>query len=199
VCDAVEGRFLGEGDVAALAAAVEQAERDGIDAVFLTDGALGDAIVLAAALSAGLTSDPAGSASGLLVGVRISLGSQPHRHPTVLAREMTTLDLVSGSRSILAFTEPFSDATAEAITLCKEMWSAGIASSEGPHYPAAGAINRPLPARPGGPPIALDLTTGPVPPPALMALCDLVLVPADSPAPPEPLPPGLDVCRIHRA
>jgi alkanesulfonate monooxygenase SsuD/methylene tetrahydromethanopterin reductase-like flavin-dependent oxidoreductase (luciferase family) len=191
MCDAVEGRFLGEDDVAGLVAAVEQAGRDGVDAVFLTDGVLGDAIVLAAGL--------ARSAGDTLVGVRIGLGSAPHRHPTVLAREMTTLDLVSGGRSILAFMAPFSEATAEAITLCKAMWRDGIASSDGPHYPAVGAINRPLPSRPGGPPIALDLTAGPVPPPALLALCDLVLVPADGAAPPEPLPPGLDVCQIHRA
>jgi alkanesulfonate monooxygenase SsuD/methylene tetrahydromethanopterin reductase-like flavin-dependent oxidoreductase (luciferase family) len=186
----VEGRFLGDGDVAGLVAAVEQARRDGVDAVFLADGLLGDAIVLAAGLTR--------SAGDTLVGVRISLGSEPHRHPTVLAREMTTLDLVSGGRSILAFRGPFSEATAEAITLCRAMWSAGIASSDGPHYPAAGAINRPLPARPGGPPIALDLTSGPVPPAGVLSLCDLVLVP-DGWAPPERLPPGLDMCQIQRA
>ena len=36
----------------------------------------------------------------------------------------------------------------------------GVAVGEGPHYPVAGAINRPLPQRAGGPPIALDLTDG---------------------------------------
>jgi alkanesulfonate monooxygenase SsuD/methylene tetrahydromethanopterin reductase-like flavin-dependent oxidoreductase (luciferase family) len=191
VCDAVEGRFLDQLDIAALRAAVTRAEPDGIDAVFLTDSAMGDAIVVAAGVAAGL-------APGVLLGVRISLGDQPHRHPTVLAREMTTLDHVSAGRSALAFAAPFSDATAEAITLCREMWRTGTASSEGPHYPAAGAINRPLPARPGGPPIALDLTAGQTPDASLLHRCDLVLVPIGA-VPPPGLPAGVDVCRMQGA
>jgi alkanesulfonate monooxygenase SsuD/methylene tetrahydromethanopterin reductase-like flavin-dependent oxidoreductase (luciferase family) len=184
----VGGRFLDERSVGALRAATESADRDGIEAVFVTDGALGDAIALAAGL--------AGSTTGIVVGVRIGLGGEPHRHPTVLAREMTTLDHVSGGRTLLAFRGPFNEATSEAITLCKEMWSEGIAASEGPHYPAAGAINRPLPLRPGGPPIALDLTDGSVAAPALLAQCDLVLVAAGA-VPPVSLPPDLDVCQIQ--
>jgi alkanesulfonate monooxygenase SsuD/methylene tetrahydromethanopterin reductase-like flavin-dependent oxidoreductase (luciferase family) len=191
VCDAVEGRFLDQLDIAALRAAVARADTDGIDAVFLADSAVGDAIVLAAGVAAGL-------ASGILLGVRISLGDQPHRHPTVLAREMTTLDHVSAGRSVLAFAAPFSDATAEAITLCREMWRTGTATSDGPHYPAAGAINRPLPARLGGPPIALDLTAGSPPDATLLRLCDLLLVPAGA-APPPGLPAGVDVCWMQGA
>jgi alkanesulfonate monooxygenase SsuD/methylene tetrahydromethanopterin reductase-like flavin-dependent oxidoreductase (luciferase family) len=188
VCDAVEGRFLDQLEVAALRAAVTRAGSDGIDAVFLTDSAVGDAIVLAAGVATA-------AAPGVLLGVRISLGDQPHRHPTVLAREMTTLDQVCAGRSVLAFAPPFSDATGEAITLCREMWRTGIATSEGPHYPVAGAINRPLPARPGGPPIALDLSAGPPPEATLLRRCDLILVPAGA-APPPALPPGVDVCRM---
>jgi hypothetical protein len=66
----------------------------------------------------------------------------------------------------------------------------------------AGAINRPLPERMGGPPIALDLTdsavTTPGPATGLLALCDLVLVPAGA-APPFALPPGIDLCEIQGA
>ena len=43
---------------------------------------------------------------GILLGVRVDLGTQPHRHPTILAREMTTFDRVSGGRAMLAFTPP---------------------------------------------------------------------------------------------
>jgi alkanesulfonate monooxygenase SsuD/methylene tetrahydromethanopterin reductase-like flavin-dependent oxidoreductase (luciferase family) len=199
VCDAVEGRFLDQLDIAALRAAVVRAETDGIDAVFFTNSAMGDAIVLAAAMAAGMAAGvAAGLAPGILLGVRISLGDHPHRHPTVLAREMTTLDHVTAGRSVLAFAAPFSDATAEAITLCREMWRTGIATSEGPHYPVAGAINRPLPARPGGPPIALDLTAGAPPDATLVRRCDLVLVPAGA-SPPPGLPAGIDVCRMQGA
>jgi alkanesulfonate monooxygenase SsuD/methylene tetrahydromethanopterin reductase-like flavin-dependent oxidoreductase (luciferase family) len=201
VCDAVEGRFLSEVDVPGLVAAARRAQADGVDVVFLTDDALGDAIVLAAGLA------PSTDA-GLLLGVRTGLGDRPHRHPTVLAREMTTLDHVSEGRSTLAFRGPFAgllaEATGEAITLCREMWRTGTATSAGPYYPAAGAINRPLPARPGGPPIALDLTEtetetdGAGPPPELLALVDLVLVPHGA-APPAELPAGVDVCLIRSA
>ena len=113
---------------------------------------------------------------------------------------MTTFDLVCGGRAVLAFTGPFTEATAEAATLCREMWTNGVAVGTGPHYPVAGAINRPLPEREGGPLIALDLTDGPVPGPAptLLALCDLVLVPPGA-APPGALPPGVDVCEIQDA
>jgi alkanesulfonate monooxygenase SsuD/methylene tetrahydromethanopterin reductase-like flavin-dependent oxidoreductase (luciferase family) len=194
VCDAVEGMFLSEPDTAALRARAEQARRDGVDTVFLTDGPLGDAIVLATAVGTWVPD--------VLLGVRVDLAQQSHRHPTILAREMTTFDLVCEGRALLAFTAPFTDATAEAIALCRDMWVKGIGVGLGPHYPAAGAVNRPLPSRPGGPPIALDLTDGtaaaPAPAAGLIAQCDLVLVPAGA-APPRSLPPGVEVCEIRDA
>jgi alkanesulfonate monooxygenase SsuD/methylene tetrahydromethanopterin reductase-like flavin-dependent oxidoreductase (luciferase family) len=196
VCDAVEGLFLGGGDIGALRAAAERASRDGFDLLFLRDGPLGDAIVLASAVGSWVP--------GILLGVRVDLGTGPHRHPTVLAREMTTFDRVCGGRAILAFGGPFTEATAEAVILCREMWTSGVAVGAGPHYPVAGAINRPLPERVGGLPIALDLTDGsaagpgPGPGPGLLALCDLVLVPAGV-APPVTLPPGAGVCEILEA
>jgi alkanesulfonate monooxygenase SsuD/methylene tetrahydromethanopterin reductase-like flavin-dependent oxidoreductase (luciferase family) len=124
---------------------------------------------------------------------------------------MTTLDQVTGGRAVLAFGGPFTAANAaavsEAIILCRDMWTKGVGVSEGPLYPVVGAINRPLPKRPGGPPIALDLTAGSVPPDeALLRLCDLVLVRAGAGAgalagadatPPDALPPGVEVCWIR--
>jgi alkanesulfonate monooxygenase SsuD/methylene tetrahydromethanopterin reductase-like flavin-dependent oxidoreductase (luciferase family) len=194
VCDAVEGLFLSGPDVGALRAAAERAGRDGIDVLFLRDGPLGDAIVLASAVASWVP--------GILLGVRIDLGTGPHRHPTLLAREMTTFDRLSGGRAVLAFTGPFTEATVEAATLCREMWTYGVAAGAGPHYPVAGAINRPLPERVGGPPIALDLTDGAVTAPGLvtglLALCDLVLVAAGE-VPSFTLPPGVDVCEILEA
>jgi alkanesulfonate monooxygenase SsuD/methylene tetrahydromethanopterin reductase-like flavin-dependent oxidoreductase (luciferase family) len=190
VCDAVDALFLSEPDTAALRAAAELAHRDGVDALFLSDGPLGDAIVLATALGTWV--------AGILLGVRVDLTTRPHRHPTILAREMTTFDRVSGGRALLAFVAPFTEATAEAVALCRDMWTTGIGVGAGPHYPAAGAVNRPLPLRPGGPPIALDLTDGAVPSPSLLSVCDLVLVPSGA-APLTSLPPGVDVCEIQDA
>ena len=192
MCDAVRGLFLAERETRTLRATAERAGRDGAGVLFLRDGPLGDAIVLATAVGSWVP--------GVLLGVRIDLGSAPHRHPTVLAREMTTFDRVSGGRAVLAFAGPFTEATAEAATLCRAMWTDGVAVGTGPHYPVAGAINRPLPERPGGPLLALDLTDGegaPPPPAALLALCDLVLVPAA--ASPAAAPAGVDLCEIQGA
>jgi len=188
ICDVVEGLFLDDLEIGALQASAGRARRHGVDAVFLADGPLGDAVVLAAGLAARIPE--------LLFGVCYSLGPQPHRHPTILAREMTTLDHVTGGRVLLAFAGPFTDATYEAIILCREMWSMGIGVSEGPHFPAVGAINRPLPERRGGPPLALDLTGGSEPDLAHLEACDLVLVPARG-VPPDALPPGVQVCQIQ--
>ena len=151
----MEGLFLSDLDVDALQAGALRARDDGVGVVFLTDGPLGDAIVLAAGLAARWTAEPGGSTRpagvpDLFFGVRQQLGPVPHRHPTVLAREMTTLDHVTGGQAMLAFMGPFtpsvSAATAEAVTLCRDMWRKGIGVSGGPQYPAAGAVNRPLAA-----------------------------------------------------
>jgi hypothetical protein len=155
----------------------------------LTTGPLGDAITLAAGVSA--------TTPSILLGIRTNLGAEPHRHPTVLARDMTSLDLVTNGRALLAFTPPFSQAVVEAIDLCRAMWQEGVAASEGPHYPVAGAINRPRPLQEGGPRIALDLTDGAPVDPALMEAADLLLVPADASTPPPGRPPGVDLCRIR--
>jgi alkanesulfonate monooxygenase SsuD/methylene tetrahydromethanopterin reductase-like flavin-dependent oxidoreductase (luciferase family) len=192
VCDAVDGLFLNELDTGALRAGAERAGREGINALFLQDGPLGDAIVLATAVASWVPD--------ILLGVRIDLGTKPHRHPTVLARELTTFDRLSGGRAVLAFTGPFTPATGEAIALCRAMWTEGVAVGAGPHYPASGAINRPLPERTGGPLVALDLTDGAVaaPTPDLLALCELVLVPAGAVLP-LTLPSGVDVCEVQNA
>jgi alkanesulfonate monooxygenase SsuD/methylene tetrahydromethanopterin reductase-like flavin-dependent oxidoreductase (luciferase family) len=188
VCDTVEGLFLNAPDLSALYAGAEHARVTGVDALFLADGPLGDAITLAAGLAA--------TTPDILFGVRTALGAQPHRHPTILARDMTTLDLVTGGRALLAFMSPFSAAVGEAISLCRDMWNGGIGVSDGPHFPVVGAINRPLPMRLGGPPIALDLTDGAVGEDALLAACDLVLWPAGAAAPGW-LPTGVAVCRVR--
>jgi alkanesulfonate monooxygenase SsuD/methylene tetrahydromethanopterin reductase-like flavin-dependent oxidoreductase (luciferase family) len=192
----VDARFLQESTVADLGAAVRRAAADGVSAVFLTSGPLGDAITLAAGLCA--------AAPTLLFGIRTNLSTEPHRHPTVLAREMTAFDLVSGGRSLLAFTPPFSDAdaVAEAMALCRAMWRDGVAASEGPVYPVAGAVNRPKPRQDGGPPLALDLTDGMPTDRQLMELADLLLLPpsAAATATPDPaLPRGVEVCTVHGA
>ncbi len=180
VCDAVEGRFLQAPDVRALRQAAVRAEEEGADAVFLADGPLGDAVVLLAALST--------ATARILLGVMVGPTTNPQRHPTMLARELTTLDHLSGGRTVLGFSAPFTDEVAEAIIVCRDMWRDGNAMSAGPHFPVPGAVNLPQPAGPRSPLIALDLTDGASLPPDLIQVVDLVLWPTSD----------VGVCRIQR-
>jgi alkanesulfonate monooxygenase SsuD/methylene tetrahydromethanopterin reductase-like flavin-dependent oxidoreductase (luciferase family) len=176
----VEGRFLQADDVAGLHAAARQAGADGAVALFVSEGPLGDPFVLAAALSV--------SVPRLLLGVRVV--APPHgRHPTLLARETTSLDLVCDGRSVLCFKPPFDDDLPEAIALCTSMWREGTATSEGPAFPVSGAVNRPGPASAESPLVALDLTDpGHPEPPGVHGVTDLLLLPTDDPS----------ICRLER-
>lgn len=168
MCDAVEGRFLNQPDLAALREAAVRAEDDGALAVILSDQSeLGDAVTLASALAT--------ATHEVLLGVEVDLAQHAHRHPTVLARELTTLDLLNHGRTLLIFAGPFTPATVEAATLCRDMWRNGVAASEGPTYPVAGAINRPGPFTATTPRIALDATGGHTPTPDLLDLADFLL------------------------
>jgi alkanesulfonate monooxygenase SsuD/methylene tetrahydromethanopterin reductase-like flavin-dependent oxidoreductase (luciferase family) len=176
---AVEGRFLQADDVTGLGAEAARAEAEGAGALFVSEGPLGDPFVLAAALSQ--------TVRDALLGVRIRL-SPTSRHPALVAREMTTLDHVSGGRSVLCFGPPFGDDTVEAIALCRAMWQDGTATSDGPGYPVSGAVNLPLPTSPGRPLVALDLTDDAIVPPSWAGVADLRLVPAAA----------AGVCRVER-
>jgi alkanesulfonate monooxygenase SsuD/methylene tetrahydromethanopterin reductase-like flavin-dependent oxidoreductase (luciferase family) len=175
----VEGRFLQADDVAGLRAQAVSAREARAAAVFLGDGPLGDPIVLAAGLS--------DSVPDVLLGVRLAL-APGGRHPAMLARELTSLDLVCGARSVLCFMPPFDDRLAEAVALCRDMWRDGEAVSGGPCFPVECAVNRPRPAGAGSPRVALDLTGGGEVPALLGGTVDLLLRPTDA----------AGVCRMER-
>jgi len=151
-CLPVDGgplRFLQANDLASLRAEALRAKEEGVEAVMVGQGPLGDPFVLLA----GLNDD----VLGLTLAARVVLG-EDGRHPTLLAREATSLDLVDGGRTLLCFGPPFGKGLDEAIGICRAMWREGTATSEGPEYPVADALNRPAPAGEGSPLIALDLT-----------------------------------------
>jgi alkanesulfonate monooxygenase SsuD/methylene tetrahydromethanopterin reductase-like flavin-dependent oxidoreductase (luciferase family) len=150
----VDGRFLGADDVPGLRADARRAQEEGTGAVLLGRGPLGDPFVLLAGLSEAVR--------GLWLGAHVTLsegteGEAEERHPALLAREATSLDLVCGGRTFLCFGPPFGPGLGEAIALCRAMWREGTATSEGPAYPAPGAVNRPQPAGDASPLIAVDL------------------------------------------
>jgi alkanesulfonate monooxygenase SsuD/methylene tetrahydromethanopterin reductase-like flavin-dependent oxidoreductase (luciferase family) len=142
-------RFLQAETIAALRAEALRAKEEGIGAVLVGSGPLGDPFVLLAGLSDALP--------GVTLAARVVLG-EDGRQPTLLAREATSLDLVDGSRTVLCFGPPFGAGLDEAIGICRAMWRDGTATNEGPVYPVGDAVNRPTPALEGSPLIALDLT-----------------------------------------
>jgi alkanesulfonate monooxygenase SsuD/methylene tetrahydromethanopterin reductase-like flavin-dependent oxidoreductase (luciferase family) len=181
-CLAVEGWFLPGDDVVGMRERAVAAEDEGVGALIVREGPAGDPLVLVGAL--------ASTVSQGLLGVCVGLDGTERRHPTVLARDMTSLDLLCKGRSLLCFAPPFGPAHLEAIALCRQMWEAGTAASEGPIYPVPGAVNRPRPAAEHSPRLALDLTTaGGAVPRGLTEAVDYLLRPG----------PGPDVCLLeHR-
>jgi alkanesulfonate monooxygenase SsuD/methylene tetrahydromethanopterin reductase-like flavin-dependent oxidoreductase (luciferase family) len=184
---AVDGWFLPGDDADGMRAAAAAAESAGAGAVIVREGPAGDPLVLVGALAT--------TVSEALLGVCVGLDQEAageRRHPTVLARDMTTLDLLSNGRSLLCFAPPFGPAHLEAVALCRAMWRLGLAESAGPIYPVPGAINRPQPAGGSSPRLALDLTTGETDvPPDLIGAVDYLLRPGG------PGRPG-SACRMER-
>jgi hypothetical protein len=179
VCVAVEGHFLQGDTVRELREQAFNAMAAGAAGVFVSQGAIGDPVVVAAGLS---TSVP-----DALLGVRIEL-ARDGRHPAMLARDLTSLDLVSDGRSVLCFEPPFTEELAEAIALCRALWREGVVASEGPRFPAHAPVTRARPLHEAGPLVALDLTSGDSVPPSFRGLADLLLHPT-----PDPL-----VCKMER-
>jgi alkanesulfonate monooxygenase SsuD/methylene tetrahydromethanopterin reductase-like flavin-dependent oxidoreductase (luciferase family) len=176
----VEGRFLQAADMAGLCQQATEAAAQGAAAVFLRHGPQGDPIVLAAGLGPVV--------ADVLLGARIALGPE-ERHPAMLARDLTSLDLACGGRSVLCFAPPFTEELAEAALLCRALWRAGEVDSDGPHFPVRAAANRTRPVGERSPLIAFDLTGGHELPAFLATAGDLML---------RPVSGTPDACRLER-
>jgi alkanesulfonate monooxygenase SsuD/methylene tetrahydromethanopterin reductase-like flavin-dependent oxidoreductase (luciferase family) len=118
----------------------------------------------ARASDAGRTADActlAASFAGVAPAVRLGVvaglpgppGSPPARQPTVLARDVTALDVVTGGRASLGIGSADAGALTEAAAVCRGLFAGGPVTSDGPRFTARDAVNRPGPRTPGGPPI----------------------------------------------
>jgi F420-dependent oxidoreductase-like protein len=94
-----------------------------------------------------------------------------YRNPALLAKEVTTLDVISKGRAVLGIGAAWNedehkgygfefppigkrmDRLEEALTICKAMFTEERPSFEGRHYRIDRALNRPRPVRKGGLPI----------------------------------------------
>ena len=104
---------------------------------------------------------------------RVRLGVQvtgvTYRNPAILAKTVTTLDVLSGGRALLGVGAAWNedehrgygldfppirermDRLDEALTICRAMFRDDRPSFEGVHYRIAAALNVPRPIQPGGP------------------------------------------------
>lgn len=168
--------FPGVGDreflapVAQLARATEQS---GFDSLWLMDhfeqipylGAPTDPMPEAYTLLGALAAVTSSISLGVLVtGVT-------HRHPAVVAKQATTLDVISGGRAILGLGAAWHgeeharlgiefpslperlERLEDALRICKAMFVHDRATVAGRHTSTNGALNYPRPIRPGGIPI----------------------------------------------
>jgi alkanesulfonate monooxygenase SsuD/methylene tetrahydromethanopterin reductase-like flavin-dependent oxidoreductase (luciferase family) len=101
-----------------------------------------------------------------------------YRNPALLAKMVTTLDLVSGGRAYLGIGASWNedeyraygfgeallpirerlDRLEEALEVCKALFAGGEAHFAGNHYRLEGALNVPRPLQAGGPPILVGGT-----------------------------------------
>ena len=149
------------------------AERAGFDAVFPMDhlqqipihGPPADPMLEAYTLLGGL----AARTSRLRLGTLVT--SVTYRNPALVAKMVTTLDVISAGRAILGigagYYEPEHraygfdlppiaermDRLGEALQICRSMFTEEAPSFEGRYYRIEGALNYPRPVQPGGPPI----------------------------------------------
>jgi F420-dependent oxidoreductase-like protein len=106
---------------------------------------------------------------------RVQLGALvtgvTYRNPAVLAKEVTTLDVISRGRAILGIGAAWFeqehegygvefppagerlDRLEEAVQICKAMFTEDVATFDGRHFRVKDAINNPRPIRPDGIPI----------------------------------------------
>lgn len=96
-----------------------------------------------------------------------------YRNPAILAKIVTTLDVISGGRAFLGIGAAWHDTEhhalgvefpsvaerferlEEALQICRAMFRGERPTIEGKHYAVRDAINSPAPLTPGGPPIMI--------------------------------------------
>ena len=158
-----------------IVAAAQAAERAGFDSLSVMDhfhqlpsfmartDPIPEAYVLLGALAARTSRIRLGT---LVTGVT-------YRNPALLAKMVTTLDVVSGGRAYLGIGASWNedeyraygfgdallpirerlDRLEEALAVCRAMFTGSEAHFHGRHYRLEGALNHPRPVQPSGPPI----------------------------------------------
>jgi alkanesulfonate monooxygenase SsuD/methylene tetrahydromethanopterin reductase-like flavin-dependent oxidoreductase (luciferase family) len=144
------GEAVPDADVLSLAEVARLAEEVGLGTLWLVEGGGFDPVPLAGSLARVTTR------LGVGIVIRPSLG----RHPSLVARDITTLDLLSGGRAAVALVEddggPLDlERLGEAVSLLRLLLRTEGVTTSGRFYEVAGLTTRPRPAHAEGPPIAV--------------------------------------------
>ena len=158
-----------------VASTASSAERAGFDSVFVMDH-------LYQIPSLGPRTDPMLECYTVLAGIaartkKVRLGALvtgvTYRNPALLAKMVTTLDIVSAGRAILGIGAAWNedehrgfgyeffpvgerlDRLEEAVQICRAMFTQQAPSFEGRYYRIHEALNFPRPVQPGGPPVMI--------------------------------------------
>ncbi len=159
----------------AIIATAAAAEDSGFDSLWVMDhfhqipavGQASEPMLEAYTLLAGIAARTRSARVGTLVtGVT-------YRNPALLAKMVTTLDIVSGGRAVCGLGAAWFEAEhtaygyafppvgermdrlAEAVQICRAMFTGAEAVFAGSRYQVDGALNMPRPLTPGGPPILI--------------------------------------------
>lgn len=130
--------------------AAAEAEAAGFGTAWVADGPL-DACTLAGALVPATASVLLGVVSGTGPG---------YRAPSVLARDVTAVDVLSSGRAAVLLRGDDVGRLAEAVTVCRLLFTEDAPTYRGRWFSLVGAANRPAPVRPGGPPVLVEPSAG---------------------------------------
>jgi alkanesulfonate monooxygenase SsuD/methylene tetrahydromethanopterin reductase-like flavin-dependent oxidoreductase (luciferase family) len=94
-----------------------------------------------------------------LVGVAhlgVTVGDHDDRHPSIAARDVTSLDHTTRGRAALMLR--YRGRSAEAAAICRSLFTQDVTTIEGSTYRVSGAVNHPPPLQHGGPPLVVTVT-----------------------------------------
>jgi hypothetical protein len=154
---AVDGGATERGSLSLTDAALA-AERAGIGALWLPESVPVrlDPVPLAGALAVATTT----------IGIGLQLRPGHGRHPSIIARDATAIDLLSRGRALVALVEDGAgsldlDRLGEAAALLRRLLHDEGVTESGRFYEVAELTTRPRPFQPGGPPIVAGVLTEP--------------------------------------
>jgi alkanesulfonate monooxygenase SsuD/methylene tetrahydromethanopterin reductase-like flavin-dependent oxidoreductase (luciferase family) len=147
-----------------LVEAVQSAEEAGFDTLWVSDPSTG-----------GPAEDPSLEAFTLLgalarVTTRVRLGvltNVNRRCPSVLAKQMTAVDVLSSGRAVLGFAGDAAtiaesekvERLTETLAICRSMFNGEAVHFGGDYYEVDGAVNRPPPVQDNGPQVLVEVDT----------------------------------------